>query len=534
MGIHKLAMSLPPSSSLRYGTRDRFMMELSFEDDPAPEKNTPEERASWGALKIWVNGFNLCTHYDSGELRDSIHWNWWSFLNWLQINWDPLLHEQALPVRNAGEWAAHAMRDINRPETFDGPQGWDEDASKSADEWFRRHCLWACRDGGLVPNISIRRFYEKAEISWTSHSPPGAPSHFRFQLADGGYRLPVEMVATPLHQFLAHAAAYVAAASGTATARALLKKVESLTSQKDFDSRLSWLAGFDTRKSAYTQRFRQKLSEGLNLAAKSIESFFPKPENGLVVSGHCQGALMFGAVAPELQDEDRLRIARAMVNHDVPKKKAKRLWALVEELDPESPSFSERPWQDGYELASDWIEACGMVPTERLDLDAHLESLGVTKLGIKLSSRNTSGVAIHLEDKTPLILMNENCARHADSDGNPMRSGIRFTLAHELCHLLIDRDAGSQLALVSGPWAPKAVEQRANAFAAALLMPDEMIVAAYDKFGSHPSSGDYDDMIKVAKELDVSPDALSWHLLNRDFIDGTQCDALRAQFGKRT
>ena len=527
-------MSLPPSSSLRYGSRDEFMIELSFDDDPAPDQNTADERASWGALRIWVNGFNLCTHYDSGELRDAIHWNWWSFLNWLQVNWDPLFHEQALPVRNAAEWAAEAMREINRPETFDGPQGWNESAARSADAWFRRHCLWSCRDGGLFPNIAIRRFYDNAEISWTSHSAPGAPAHFRFQLADGGFRLPVEHVTTPLHQFLTHAVNYVAAKSGSATARALVKKVEALTSEREFNARLSWLAGFGTKKSAYVQRFREKLSEGINLAAKSIESFFPKPQNGLVVSGHCQGALMFGAVAPDLQDEDRMTIARAMVSHEVPKKKAQKLWQLVEKMDLGSSSLNERPWQEGYELANAWMEACEIVPTERLDLEAHLDTLGVARKETRLTSRNTSGVAIHLEDKAPLILLNENCFRHADSEGNPMRSGIRFTLAHELCHLLIDRDSGSELALVSGPWAPKSVEQRANAFAAALLMPDEMIVSAYDKFGSHPSSGDYDDLIQVAKELDVSPDALSWHLLNRGFIDGAQCDALRAQFGKRT
>lgn len=75
-------------------------------------------------------------------------------------------------------------------------------------------------------------------------------------------------------------------------------------------------------------------------------------------------------------------------------------------------------------------------------------------------------MVVQLDNRAPLVLLNENCARHADAEGKPMRSGIRFTLAHELCHLLIDRDSGSQLALVSGPWAPKAVEQRANAFAA--------------------------------------------------------------------
>ncbi len=42
----------------------------------------------------------------------------------------------------------------------------------------------------------------------------------------------------------------------------------------------------------------------------------------------------------------------------------------------------------------------------------------------------------------------------------------RFTLAHELCHLLHDRSVGASLAVASGPWAPLAIEQRANAVAA--------------------------------------------------------------------
>jgi Zn-dependent peptidase ImmA (M78 family) len=509
------------------------MIELSFEDDPAPDQNTKDERASWGALKIWVNGYNLCTHYDSGELKEAVHWNWWSLLNWLQVNWDPLLHEQALPVRNAAEWAAEAMWEINRPETFDTPQGWNDSAAQSADGWFRRHCLWACRDGGLVPNIAIRRFYENAEISWTSHSAPGAPAHFRFQLNDGGFRLPVEEAASPLYQYLAHAVGYVAAKSGTPSALALVKRVAGLSSEKDFNARLSWLAGCGTKKSDYVSRFRKKLGDELGLTARTIANFFPLPQCGLVVSGHCQGALMFGAVAPDLQDADRLTIARAMIVHQEPIEKAARLGELFEKIDMDFSSGSERPWQEGYDLANAWIVACDMDPTKQLDLDAHLQDLGVTRKVAKLSGRNTSGVAIQLDDRAPLILLNENCVRHADSEGKPMRSGIRFTLAHELCHLLIDRDAGSQLALVSGPWAPKSVEQRANAFAAALLMPDAMIVAAYEKLNSHPSAGDYNELIQVAKALDVSPDALSRHLQNRGYIDPVHCDALRAQFGRR-
>jgi hypothetical protein len=68
------------------------MLELSFEDDPVPDQAAPEQCASWGALKIWANGVNLCTHYEDGELRESIFWNWWPLLNWFEKRWSPLLH----------------------------------------------------------------------------------------------------------------------------------------------------------------------------------------------------------------------------------------------------------------------------------------------------------------------------------------------------------------------------------------------------------------------------------------------------------
>lgn len=50
-----------------------------------------------------------------------------------------------------------------------------------------------------------------------------------------------------------------------------------------------------------------------------------------------------------------------------------------------------------------------------------------------------------------------------------------YTIAHELCHLVHDRAAGRELALVSGPWAPRATERRANGFAAMLLMPAAIV-----------------------------------------------------------
>ena len=513
------------------------MIELSFEADPVPEQAAPEQRASWGELKIWANGINLCAHYEDGDFRDSVSWNWWSLFNWLETHWSPLLHEQALPVWNADEWAASAMLRINHPDTFDRRGGWDSKAEKAADEWFQNHCLWSCREGGLVPNVVIRRFFDKAEISWTNHSAPGAPSHFQFQFDNRGVRLPVVDVAETLHQFLLHASSYVASVADTAESHALVARINSLPEVEHFPKRLGLLAGFGERSASYSTDFAYSLKDqGLALAAKTAELFFPKPEACLVVHGHCQGALMFGAVAPALNDQDRFIIACAMANHDIPAN-ASRLGEFIDEISlpvaANNRTPNRTPWAEGYQLAEEWREIGGISTFENLNLDNHLNALGVTIKNVKLSDKSTSGAAVLLRDRSPMILLNTLCARHRDSEGHEFYSGRRFTLAHELCHLLVDREEGADLALLSGPWAPKAIEQRANAFAAALLMPDERIQQAYDQIGVSPSDGDVEALKNAAYILEVSPDALSNHLHNRHYIDYYQREELREQLSNR-
>jgi Zn-dependent peptidase ImmA (M78 family) len=221
-----------------------------------------------------------------------------------------------------------------------------------------------------------------------------------------------------------------------------------------------------------------------------------------------------------------------MVRHELPDTK-KRLEEFIGEISQPGEAYRRNPWAEGYQLADDWRKACGISTSENLNLDKHLTALGVTIQNVELSDKSTSGAAILLQDRAPLILLNTQCARHRDAEGKEFYSGRRFTLAHELCHLLIDREEGADLALLSGPWAPKAVEKRANAFAAALLMPDERIEQAYKDVGVSPSDGDVESLRKAASILDVSPDALSHHLCNRRYIEFVQRDALRAQLSIR-
>jgi hypothetical protein len=88
----------------------------------------------------------------------------------------------------------------------------------------------------------------------------------------------------------------------------------------------------------------------------------------------------------------------------------------------------------------------------------------------------------------------------------------RFTLAHELCHLLLDREYADELAIASGPWAPLAIERRANAFAAAFLMPTWLL---RDALASTSAPADDPDTIKsVSARLHVSASSLIDRLYN--------------------
>ena len=148
----------------------------------------------------------------------------------------------------------------------------------------------------------------------------------------------------------------------------------------------------------------------------------------------------------------------------------------------------------------------GFVDVEEL-IKAHGFHIG----NMRLSDPNVSGVAIAGPQLKPGIFVNECCRRNAGKEGR------RFTLAHEFCHLLFDRNQGRALAVASGPWAPRAIEKRANAFAAMLLMPTFLVkqtlsrltVTVASKYGVN----------KIANSLGVGQRATRHHLKNLGFID---------------
>ena len=164
------------------GSRSRFAVRFGFLPDPDEGRcATMDQALSWGCLEIWVNGHNLCQHLELGEPISAVHWYLLPLLEWFASNWDFLFHEERLPARNASgnAWASLA-KTVEPPAARSEAE--TENWEKQWQRWWLRHCLLACREGGLFPNVVVRRWQDLVEISWGEDRLAGCPAHFQFGL----------------------------------------------------------------------------------------------------------------------------------------------------------------------------------------------------------------------------------------------------------------------------------------------------------------------------------------------------------------
>lgn len=502
------------------GDTSAFAIKIAFMDDPDEGQGASADVAhSWGAFQIWVNGWNLCGHLEEGERIESAHWYLLPLLEWFVRQWNPLLHEERLPCEPADEaWAG--LRGTRFP-----PPALDE-ARESAWEsawhgWWSRHAIQAAREGGIFPDVIFRRVQDSIEVSWGDSRSQGVPNHVNFVLRPGAVRFEPKSVAEPLYDALEGAAAYLSSVAPRSSRISDLKRAVRRLRTRQKDSRVMWLAGLGVDK--------ESVRRGWNRFKRQIAAL-PKPQQNvllatsgrsqLVVEGSCHGALMFGSLAPNVAKSDVMVLAESLLG--------------LTSRDGESEAMASRcraepvgdsddlPWQQGYALAEELqndLEGC--VDGERVDVEAILEGLGVDVAQASLSDDSIRGVAIAGPRHRSGIVWNRSNHFNADSRGR------RFTLAHELCHLLFDRGAGQRLAVASGPWAPPSLEQRANAFAAMLLMPTETVRSVVA--GMNEPIASRQGVASVAHRLETGFSATLWHLRNLGFVDDGSMQRIEAE-----
>ncbi len=123
-------------------------------------------------------------------------------------------------------------------------------------------------------------------------------------------------------------------------------------------------------------------------------------------------------------------------------------------------------YKQGYILAKWLREKLEVKSSEKIFPREIIEEWGVNIEEIDLDGcQSLQAVSCWGPQHGPTIFLNMK------GKYNKSISGQRATLAHEICHLLLDRNTSLPLVEVLGGDTPYGVEKRANAFAAELLLP---------------------------------------------------------------
>ncbi len=501
------------------GDTSAFAIKIAFMDDPDQGRGaTRDVAASWGAFQIWANGWNLCAHLEEGERVESVHWYLLPLLEWFVQHWNPLLHEERLPCEVADE-AWKGLRKTRFP-----PPALDEQEESAWEEswyrWWSRHAIQAAREGGLFPDLVFRRFQERIEVSTGDTGIQGMPDHVKFAAPSGAARLAPKHVAEPLHEALNGAASYLLSVQPDSKRIINLKGALGRLRARQPDSRMMWLAGLGADKGSVRQgwqRFKRQIKAFTRAQQNELTSTVG--DSRLVVEGSCHAALMFGTMAPNVTREDVMVLAGHLIRLSSPEGDSE---AMASRCRSEPVSVDGTPWQQGYalaeELQNDLLDYRDGKP---VDLRALLKCLGVDVAEAALTDESIRGVAIAGPNHRSGIVWNRN--NHYNSDSR----GRRFTLAHELCHLLFDRSAGQRLAVASSPWAPPSLEQRANAFAAMLLMPTETVRTLVA--GMSEPLRTAQAVSSIAQSLETGFRATLWHLQNLGFLDDSTKERIDAE-----
>jgi len=141
---------------------------------------------------------------------------------------------------------------------------------------------------------------------------------------------------------------------------------------------------------------------------------------------------------------------------------------------------------EGEAVANFVREQLKIGPSERVDVFDCVTRLGIEVCVEAIGPTTFDGLAIAGSRFGPGAFINRNGTRIRDKDSEDLSAdaGARVTLAHELCHLLVDRDHPLSAVEVLRSRMPASVESRARAFAGEFLLPSTTAAKIWDEAGS--------------------------------------------------
>ncbi|QLA15245.1 ImmA/IrrE family metallo-endopeptidase [Desulfolutivibrio sulfoxidireducens] len=478
-----------------FGSRDLFAIEFELIPDPDAGKGAlPEEEKSWGKLKIWADNFNICQHTYDFATKDEVTWYLYPVLEWLSKNWYPILYEEQppFPVEKS---VARAMFFEASKQVF-GIM--DDEKGEAWYRWGQRHSFRSCSNGGIFPDLFIRAISDAVEFSWGNAAIPGMPEGFYFNAPFGSAVVKRDVVQKVLIDFSDNLIKELSIRCPSSERLLDLQRSIDINKDTDRTEQVHWMIPALRAKGETENIVFMVVKKFIN---EISDAFIPAP------------VLMFGSLSPEVNDHDVEIINRYL--------------AVDEQIVDNFLNFctiesstGQKPYEAGYDLAQEFSEVFFLKYDIKATPEAVVEKMGLQVIEENFSDPNLRGIALAGKNVTPKIFIN------VSNTNNQSENGKRFAISHEICHLLCDRQYGQEVGISSGPWAPLGVEQRANAFAAMLLMPIEVIE---EKLQTITTSLEFGDILNMSSDLRVSIKALIEHLFNIGVLDYSERDSFREE-----
>ena len=491
----------------RFGKPGRFEIAVRWrQDSEAPSRRPAAHGWSMGDLQITVAHQVLTQNKRKKNATPFVSWYLSPLFDWLAANWLHLLHEERFAWQERSSWPAapvcrEAMSEFIAADDEGGRQTYG-----AVQGWYHRHGLRHAAEGGLFPDIFIRRLSDDIEVSWLPTTPQFAGEDFVFLTEPGLARLAVADGAKPLWHALRWFTECPPPKLGEgnrASWELICQRIRGLEAARPHEMEAGFL------KPAIQDRLGQ-----LRQSAREATLFASEALKDVPALGRLSPAVaMFGGVDPNLGTEDVKRLFTAL-EEQCGGADTEKLAALVTNRGSSPLGI---PYRDGYSLAEELLADLGLPVDDKVDVRKVSANLGIAVGEEQLQTNAIRGVAIAGDGFHPKILVNLSSAY------NRSEAGRRFTIAHELCHILYDRSRARRVTHVSGPWVAPGYEKRANAFAAFLLMPRNLVVSAIaGRAADEPKV-----VAEVASSLDVSESALVEHLYNLRLIQDWQREGLR-------
>ena len=491
---------------MRFGNTATVQICIRWVDDCEPPERRPAAYGwSMGQLMVHVASVNVTATRLGTEQQPYVGWYLAPFLDWLATNWVALLHEERFPWPNPGTAPAAIAcnRALDDWIAANDPQGQEQYAD--AQDWYFRHGVRSAAAGGIFPDLFIRRVADDIELSWS-----GAPMEFTreglaFESSAGHARVPVREVAETILRTLEWAVNHPpeSPAQYRDKITALKAKVDALRNVEYLELVRTYVPPgvLESAIVAFDNIGQTSPLKGNQAAEPYINELPP-------------AVAMFGGVSPDLSTHDVTYLCEQIVavqdGGDSPE--------LADLVANRHSATLGVPYRDGHRFADELLEDMALLDSDFIDVHAMCSRLEIDLQETELETNSIRGVAIAGEGFSPRIVVNRN---HYFNQND---SGKRFTIAHELCHVLFDRTRARRVAHASsGRWAAQGIEQRANAFAAYLLMPRALVLMHLRDANRIEKS----DVQHLASALQMNESALLRHLRNLGLIDDEDRDGLR-------